>query len=69
MKPNWVLPEGQRRKRNSSTNSSGSELISLQVSEDTVGGEHITDIYITETGTTELENLSHNIIDIFLTET
>ena len=32
-------------------------------------GEHITDIYITETGTTELENLSHNIIDIFITET
>ena len=31
MKPNWVLPEGQRRKRNSSTNSSGSELISMQV--------------------------------------
>lgn len=30
MKPNWVLPEGQRRKRNSSTNSSGSEQISLQ---------------------------------------
>ena len=24
-------------------------------------GEHITDIYITETDTTELENLSHNI--------
>ena len=24
-------------------------------------GEHITDIYITGTGTTELENLSHNI--------
>ena len=32
-------------------------------------GGHITDIYITETGTTELENLSHNIIDIFITET
>ena len=32
------------------------------------GGEHITDIYITETGTTELENLSHNIIDIFIFE-
>ena len=31
--------------------------------------EHITDIYITETGTTDLENLSHNIIDIFITET
>ena len=29
-------------------------------------GEHITDIYITETGTTELENLSHNIIDVFI---
>ena len=28
-----------------------------------------TDIYITETGTTELENLSHNIIDIFIIET
>ena len=26
-------------------------------------GEHITDTYITETDTTELENLSHNIID------
>ena len=34
-----------------------------------LGGEHITDIYITETGTTELENLSHNIIDIFIIET
>ena len=32
-------------------------------------GEHITDIYITETGKTELENLSHNIIDIFIIET
>ena len=32
-------------------------------------GEHITDIYITETGTTELDNLSHNIIDIFIIET
>ena len=32
-------------------------------------GEHITDIYITEFGTTELENLSHNIIDIFIVET
>ena len=32
-------------------------------------GEHITDIYITETGTTELENLSDNIIDIFIIET
>ena len=32
-------------------------------------GEHITDIYITETGTTELENLSHDIIDIFIIET
>ena len=31
--------------------------------------EHITDNYITETGTTELENLSHNIIDIFIIET
>lgn len=30
MKPNWVLPEGQRRKRNSSTDISGSESISLQ---------------------------------------
>ena len=36
---------------------------------DVLNGEHITDIYITETGTTELENLSHNIIDIFITET
>ena len=33
------------------------------------GGEHITDTYITETDTTELENLSHNIIDIFIIET
>ena len=32
-------------------------------------GKHITDIYITETGTTELENLSHNIIDLFIIET
>ena len=32
-------------------------------------GEHITDIYITETGTTELENLSHYIIDIFIIDT
>ena len=32
-------------------------------------GEHITDIYITETDTTELENLSHNTIDIFIIET
>ena len=32
-------------------------------------GEHITDTYITETDTTELENLSHNIIDIFIIET
>ena len=32
-------------------------------------GEHITDIYITETDTTELENLSHNIIGIFIIET
>ena len=34
----------------------------------TILGEHITDIYITETGTTELENLSHDIIDIFIIE-
>ena len=32
-------------------------------------GEHITDNYITETGTTELENLSHNTIGIFIIET
>ena len=32
-------------------------------------GEHITDTYITETDTTELENLSHNIIDILIIET
>ena len=32
-------------------------------------GEHITDIYITETGSTELENLSLYIIDIFIIET
>ena len=32
-------------------------------------GEHITDTYITETDTAELENLSHNIIDIFIIET
>ena len=31
--------------------------------------KHITDIYITKTDTTELENLSHNIIDIFIIET
>ena len=31
-------------------------------------GEHITDTYITETDTTELENLSHNISDIFIFE-
>ena len=37
--------------------------------DNTTSGEHITDIYITETGTTELENLSHNLIDIFITET
>ena len=33
------------------------------------GGEHITDTYITETDTTEPDNLSHNIIDIFIIET
>ena len=32
-------------------------------------GEHIIDTYITETDTTELENLSHNIIYIFIIET
>ena len=32
-------------------------------------GEHICDTYITETDTTELEILSHNIIDIFIIET
>ena len=32
-------------------------------------GEHITDTYITETDTTELENLSHYIMDIFIIET
>ena len=32
-------------------------------------GEHITDTYITETDTTELENLSHIIIDVFIIET
>ena len=32
-------------------------------------GEHITDTYITETDTTELEILSHYIIDIFIIET
>ena len=31
-------------------------------------GKHITDTYITDTDTTELENLSHNIIDIFIFE-
>ena len=41
---------------------SGLRLVELK-------GEHITDIYITENGTTELENLSHNIIDIFIIET
>ena len=34
-----------------------------------VDGEHITDTHISETDTTELENLSHNIIDIFIIET
>ena len=32
-------------------------------------GEHITDTYISETDTTELENPRHNIIDIFIIET
>ena len=32
-------------------------------------GEHITDTYISETDTTELENLRYNIIDIFIIET
>ena len=32
-------------------------------------GKHITDAYTTETDTTELENLSRNIIDIFIIET
>ena len=32
-------------------------------------GEHITDAYITETDTTELQNLSRNIIDTFINET
>ena len=32
-------------------------------------GEHITDPYITETDTTQLENLSHNMIDTFTIET
>ena len=32
-------------------------------------GEHITDTHISETDTTELENLRHNIIDIFIIET
>ena len=32
-------------------------------------GEHITDTYISETDTTELENLRSNIIDIFIIET
>ena len=33
-------------------------------------GKHITDTYITDTtDTTELENLRHNIIDIFIIET
>jgi hypothetical protein len=36
---------------------------------DCLFGEHITDTYITETDTTEPENLSHNIIDIFIIET
>ncbi len=34
----------------------------------TFEGEDITDTYITETDTTKLENLSHNIIDIFIFE-
>ena len=32
-------------------------------------GEHITDTYITEIDTTELENLSHNIIETFMIKT
>ena len=32
----------------------------------TFKGEHITDTYITDTDITELENLSHNIIDTFI---
>ena len=32
-------------------------------------GEHKTDTYMTETDTTELENLIHNIIDIHIIET
>ena len=32
-------------------------------------GEHITDIHINETDTTELKNLSHNINDTFIIET
>ena len=44
-------------------------LFLLLLSTTAAWGEHITDIYITETGTSELENLSHNIIDIFIIET
>ena len=32
-------------------------------------GEHITNTYITETDTTKLENLRHNIIDVFIIQT
>ena len=32
-------------------------------------GKHITDTHISETDTTELENLRHNIIDVFIIET
>ena len=35
----------------------------------TIKGEHTTDTYMTETDTTELENLIHNIIDIHIIET
>ena len=42
---------------------------SLKQSGHTWLGEHITDTYITETDTTELENLGHNIIDIFIIKT
>ena len=42
---------------------------SSSLTEISPAGEHISDIYITETDTTELEILSHNIIDIFIIET
>ena len=45
------------------------KIFPRQALKDVIYGEHITDTYMTETDTTEPENLSHNIIDIFIVET